>query len=93
VYLYSLCHSAHVSSRLYVSSYDVFLFAFIYVFSLCSLNKLVFNLCHHDSVKVVTEEPTKMDYKDCLSQNGWSLEDYVEEYLELYHDVRWDDEM
>lgn len=33
-----------------------------------------------------------MDYEDCFLQNGWSLEDYVEEYLELYHEAPWDNQ-
>ncbi|ROI79287.1 Cadherin-20 [Anabarilius grahami] len=45
------------------------------------------------TTSVVTEEPTtNMDYGDYVSQNGRSLEDYVEAYLELYHEVCWDDE-
>lgn len=45
------------------------------------------------TTSVVTEEPTNnMNYGDYVSQNGRSLEGYVEAYLELYHEVCWDDE-
>jgi len=33
-----------------------------------------------------------MDYKDCGLQNGRSLEDYVEVYLNLFQDANWDEE-
>lgn len=42
------------------------------------------------TTSVVTEESThKMDYEDYVSQDGRSLEDYVEDYLELK--ACWDD--
>lgn len=29
---------------------------------------------------------------DCLVKKGRTLEEYLEEFLELYHKARWDDE-
>ncbi|KAK9953259.1 hypothetical protein ABG768_017264 [Culter alburnus] len=33
-----------------------------------------------------------MIYENYISQNGRLLEEYVEVYLQLYHEARWDDE-
>lgn len=39
-----------------------------------------FPATHHDR-----RTDPKMDYEDCFSQNHWSLKNYVQEYLQLYH--------